>query len=188
VGSIFSELDPSNRLPGKTCASLSGLPLILISNPFSRVPGLSLEAAPEAMGLIRGTVEGRTVLAVTGHDSRGAMYAILELTDAVTLSEDPVIAISQRPSLVEKPANRVRSITRLFTSDVEDKPWFNDREMWPQYLTMLAKRIVFLHRGHRSRRASLSPWSSSVKNRPTGKCGLIDLQLREALRSPKKDR
>ncbi len=27
----------------------------------------------------------------------------------------------------------VRSVTRLFTSDVEDKPWYNDREMWPAY-------------------------------------------------------
>ncbi len=27
---------------------------------------------------------------------------------------------------------------RMFTSDVEDKPWFNDREMWPAYLTNLA--------------------------------------------------
>jgi hypothetical protein len=26
---------------------------------------------------------------------------------------------------------------RLFTSEVEDKPWFNDREMWPAYLSML---------------------------------------------------
>jgi len=23
-------------------------------------------------------------------------------------------------------------------SDIEDKPWYNNREMWPQYLTMLA--------------------------------------------------
>ena len=27
---------------------------------------------------------------------------------------------------------------RLFTSDVEDKPWFYDREMWPAYFSMLA--------------------------------------------------
>ena len=27
---------------------------------------------------------------------------------------------------------------RLFASDIEDKPWYNDREMWPRYLTMLA--------------------------------------------------
>ncbi len=36
-------------------------------------------------------------------------------------------------------ANAVRSVARLFTSDVEDKPWFNDREMWPAYFDMLAK-------------------------------------------------
>ena len=35
-------------------------------------------------------------------------------------------------------ANAVRSVQRLFTSEVEDKPWFYDREMWPQYLAMLA--------------------------------------------------
>ena len=39
---------------------------------------------------------------------------------------------------VERPANVVRSLARLFVSDVEDKPWFNDRDMWPRYLTMLA--------------------------------------------------
>src|SRR4029077_14857259 len=41
-------------------------------------------------------------------------------------------------AVTEKPYNRIRSMTRLFTSDVEDKPWYNDREMWPEYLTMLA--------------------------------------------------
>ena len=40
--------------------------------------------------------------------------------------------------VAERPFNSIRSMTRLFTSDVEDKPWYNDREMWPQYLTMLA--------------------------------------------------
>ncbi len=38
-----------------------------------------------------------------------------------------------------RPANAVRSIQRLFTSEAEDKPWFNDREMWPRYLAMLAE-------------------------------------------------
>lgn len=36
-----------------------------------------------------------------------------------------------------QPANRVRSIMRMFTSDVTDKAWFNDREMWPAYFEML---------------------------------------------------
>ncbi len=32
----------------------------------------------------------------------------------------------------------VRSVTRLFTSEIEDKPWYYDRAMWPAYLSMLA--------------------------------------------------
>ena len=39
----------------------------------------------------------------------------------------------------ERPANAIRSIQRLFTSEVEDKPWFYDREMWPRYFAMLAE-------------------------------------------------
>jgi hypothetical protein len=42
-------------------------------------------------------------------------------------------------SIAERPANAVRSVQRLFTSEVEDKPWFYDREMWPPYLAMLAE-------------------------------------------------
>jgi hypothetical protein len=36
-------------------------------------------------------------------------------------------------------ASQVRGIMRLFVSDVEDKPWYNDREMWPAYFSMLAE-------------------------------------------------
>ena len=36
-------------------------------------------------------------------------------------------------------ARNIRSIQRLFTSEVEDKPWFYDREMWRRYLAMLAE-------------------------------------------------
>ena len=38
-----------------------------------------------------------------------------------------------------RPANSIRSIQRLFTSEIEDKRWFYDREMWPRYLAMLAE-------------------------------------------------
>lgn len=38
-----------------------------------------------------------------------------------------------------KPANAVRSIQRLFVSEIQDKPWYYDREMWPRYLAMLAE-------------------------------------------------
>jgi len=42
-------------------------------------------------------------------------------------------------SVTKGPANSVRSVQRLFTSEVEDKPWFYDRDMWPPYLAMLAE-------------------------------------------------
>lgn len=42
------------------------------------------------------------------------------------------------PSAPQVPANRIRAVSRLFCSDVEDKPWFYDRDMWPEYFSMLA--------------------------------------------------
>jgi hypothetical protein len=52
-------------------------------------------------------------------------------------------ALAGAPALPQSgakpPANAVRSVQRLFTSEVEDKPWFYDREMWPHYLAVLAE-------------------------------------------------
>jgi hypothetical protein len=42
-------------------------------------------------------------------------------------------------SVATRPTHSVRSIQRLFTSEAEDKPWFDDRAMWPHYLAMLAE-------------------------------------------------
>jgi hypothetical protein len=42
-------------------------------------------------------------------------------------------------SIAKRPANALRSVQRLFTSEVEDKSWFYDRDMWPPYLAMLAE-------------------------------------------------
>jgi hypothetical protein len=98
----------------------------------------AVPAVAEALGLIPTRVNGRSVLQASGHDVRGLVYALLELADRVENSADPASALAVPKPVVERPANRVRSVARLFTSDVEDKPWYNDREMWPHYLTMLA--------------------------------------------------
>jgi hypothetical protein len=49
------------------------------------------------------------------------------------------LAFPQSSAMGGTPANAVRSMMRLFVSEVEDKPWFYDREMWPRYLAMLAE-------------------------------------------------
>jgi hypothetical protein len=95
--------------------------------------------APEALVLVNGGVgDNNRVLFAGGHDTRGLVYALLELADRVRNAADPLEGVVLHGKIMERPANAVRSVMRLFASDVEDKPWFNDREMWPRYLTMLA--------------------------------------------------
>jgi hypothetical protein len=100
--------------------------------------GVKLEDVAESLALAPGKAAGKQVLLACGHDARGLAYALLELADRVRHGADARAALALRTPIAEHPANVVRSITRLFTSDVEDKPWYNDREMWPEYFTMLA--------------------------------------------------
>ena len=99
---------------------------------------LKVAAAPDALGILHGVIDGRTTVVATGSDPRGIAYALLELADQVALGSTG--GLTSGHSITERPANSVRSMMRLFTSDVEDKPWFNDREMWPAYLSMLAQQ------------------------------------------------
>src|SRR5258706_2355956 len=92
----------------------------------------------EALGLARGRAGGRPVLLAWGSDVRGLVYALLELADRARLAANPLADISSIKRVIQKPANRVRSVARLFASDIEDKPWFNDRSFWQRYLTELA--------------------------------------------------
>ena len=94
--------------------------------------------APESLGLAPLQQGGRQGVAARGSDARGLVYALLELADRARYAADPIAGLTVRAAVVERPANTVRSIARMFVSDVHDKPWFNDREMWGPYLTMLA--------------------------------------------------
>ena len=100
--------------------------------------GIAAPAVPESLALAPAKTGGRQVLLACGHDARGLAYALLELADRVRHNPDPHAALEIDRPIVERPANAIRSIARLFVSEVEDKPWFYDREMWPAYLTMLA--------------------------------------------------
>jgi hypothetical protein len=86
--------------------------------------------------------EGRPALTVSGADPRGLTYALLEIADRVELSGPSALeftdALRMQQPVSEAPRNQVRAISRLFVSDVHDKPWFYDREMWPAYFEMLA--------------------------------------------------
>src|SRR5207253_675633 len=77
----------------------------------------------------------RTTLLACGNDARGLSYALTELADRVTHAEKPFDGLNVSEPIVEAPANAVRSVARLFASDVEDLPWFHDRTFWRDYLT-----------------------------------------------------
>jgi len=96
--------------------------------------GARPEAVPESLALFQ--VNG--ILWACGHDARGLTYALLELADRMRCSKDPLASLAVPAPVTERPANPVRSVMRLFTSETEDKPWYNDREMWPAYLSTLA--------------------------------------------------
>jgi hypothetical protein len=103
-----------------------------------------LAKAPESLGLSSTTTAGRPVVLAGGSDARGLTYALLELADRVRHG----MALEVPKPVAEQPANPVRSVMRQFTSEPLDKPWFNDREGWQQYLTMLAaNRFNRVHLG-----------------------------------------
>jgi hypothetical protein len=104
----------------------------------SSSPGLALPEVPESLTLRTTQIAGGPALVAGARDARGLVYALLELADRVRLLQPPLTALKIGQPIVESPANPVRSVMRQFTSELFDKPWFYDREMWPRYLTMLA--------------------------------------------------
>ncbi|MGA2540595.1 MAG: twin-arginine translocation signal domain-containing protein [Verrucomicrobiota bacterium] len=99
---------------------------------------ISLPDAPECLALVRGQAQNHAVILAAGSDERGLVYALLELADRVNFAGNPLQMLQTLPPVSERPANRIRSISRSFVSDVEDKPWFQNRDFWPAYLTLLA--------------------------------------------------
>lgn len=102
--------------------------------------GIASPNAPEALGLQAIRWRERDLTLAFGADARGLVYALLELGDRVSAAGDPAPAGLVATPVREEPANRIRSVMRCFVSEMEDKPWFNDRAMWPAYLDHLASQ------------------------------------------------
>jgi len=131
------------------CASLNDVPqsqdCVLAAGRDSRFVSpllaavkISLPDVPEALALARGRIVRRNVTLAAGSDARGLVFALLELADRINFAGDPLAVLKTVKPVSEQPASAIRSISRGFNSDVEDKPWFQDKNFWPTYLTMLA--------------------------------------------------
>ena len=125
---------------GDLCIVAAGL-AAQVAAGVVKSAGVRVAAVAESLVLAPGKAGGRGVLLAGGHDARGLVYALLDLADRVQTALDAagaLAALAIQKAVAETPANAIRGVNRLFTSDVEDKPWYNDSEMWPHYLTMLA--------------------------------------------------
>jgi hypothetical protein len=134
---VFRCKDLSQARVGDLCIVVSGIDSST-ARRLLKAGKTTIPALPEALGLVPVNSSGKQVLLTCGYDQRGLIYALLELADLVHNSAQPFESLNIRKPVVEVPSNTIRSLNRLFVSDIEDKPWFNDREMWPEYLTMLA--------------------------------------------------
>ncbi len=100
----------------------------------------------ESLAIVASAFNGRPGVLACGSDARGLTYAIHELADRVRHTPDPLIALQPSKPVEEEPFSEVRGVGRLFVSEVEDRPWFEDRAFWPPYLSMLAaQRFNRLH-------------------------------------------
>ncbi len=99
---------------------------------------LTLPTHPESLALFSSKIRGRDALLLAGGGARGLVYAILELADRLQYAPDPRAVLTANTNTLEQPANEIRSVQRLFVSDVEDKGWYHDKSFWNAYLTMLA--------------------------------------------------
>jgi hypothetical protein len=125
---------------GSGTAQGSKLNLFVAGSDPALIPlqsgGTECPSVPEAFCILKDKSKGD--LAVIGADSQGLVYGLLELADRVQCNEDALRALMDIESYSEQPANKIRSINRIFTSEIEDKPWFYDRSFWQEYLTELA--------------------------------------------------
>jgi hypothetical protein len=107
-----------------------------------RQAGISPPAGSESLALVTTASSGQATLLAFAPDPRGLSYAISELTDRVRHAKDPLAAIRIETPIIEQPATRIRSVGRCFESVTEDRAWFHDRQMWREYLSMLASNRV----------------------------------------------
>lgn len=101
------------------------------ASPRAEAAGIELPMTNEAFALFGDAKE----IFAWGHDARGVAYALTELADRVFHRSEP---FGGKLPTIEAPANRIRSITRIFANEREDKGWFRDKSMWTAYLDMLA--------------------------------------------------
>jgi hypothetical protein len=91
----------------------------------------------ESLRLTSGQIEHAQAVLVQGSDARGYIYGLLELAERVEFGADLKSALHLEHPVQERPANEGRCVGRYFCCEFEDKPWYNDKDFWREYLDAL---------------------------------------------------
>ena len=96
----------------------------------------------ESVCLTPGKIGQTPAIFVSAIDPLGFIYGVYELAEQVQFNADPMAALHATRAVEEKPANEVRSVGRYFCCEIEDKPWYYDKDFWRGYLdTLVASRF-----------------------------------------------
>jgi hypothetical protein len=121
-----------------------GAALYVFVNAIAVTPGKSSQranakpAGAEHFQLAPGRLGATPMVLVLASDVRGYVYGLLELAERVRFGSDPALSLHVGQTIDEKPANEIRTVSRYFCSELEDKPWYYDRDFWLGYLDLLA--------------------------------------------------
>lgn len=108
---------------------------VLVPNSF---PSCAPLTGAEAIRLTPGRLAGSPAILVSGSNTRGFVYGLLELADRVRFAADGGGGLNLPRAIEETSPNEVRSVARAFCSEIEDKQWYYDKEFWRGYLDVLA--------------------------------------------------
>lgn len=115
---------------------------ILAANPASQLargflPGAAL-TRPDSLRLSPGKLAEVQATLISAADPRGYIYGFLELAERAQAGSNPYTTLQIAEPVTEESPNSVRCVSRYFCSEIEDKPWYYDKNFWPEYLDTLA--------------------------------------------------
>jgi hypothetical protein len=134
-GAVCEIASSTDGVRGASHCVVVARPQSTLAHGFANTHALN---APESVQWSPGSLDRTPATLVTANDVRGFVYGLLELAERVQYGRDAMAGLQLSRSIAETPANDVRGVGRYFCCELEDKPWYYDKEFWPAYLDTLA--------------------------------------------------
>jgi hypothetical protein len=123
------------------CVLVSGMNSSTSKSIFSK-QNIVAPVEAESLCIVQTKIDNHNVLLVSGTDALGLVYALTEIADRVNGLKTDQAALEFIEPVIERPASRTRSVLKGFSSEIEDKVWFYDKDYWMAYLdTLVYSRI-----------------------------------------------